>query len=152
MLQQTNSDKICEKQFHTKIFLLEMLNETKERNSHINFSNILPLAIMCNGQKVLSDKTASPLVNARWLTVISRTAKFLFTTVSPYGPPQKDTIVRWVKNTWKKYKRVNTKNFSSQSCISSARSKADNMGMDLNTILKMRCWSRQHFKSFILHS
>ena len=65
MLQQTNSDKICEKQFHTKIFLLEMLNETQERNSHINFSNILPLAIMSNGQKVLSDKTASPLVNAR---------------------------------------------------------------------------------------
>ena len=65
MLQQTNSDKICENQFHTKRFLLEMLNETKERNSHINFSNILPSAIVSNGQKVLSDKTASQSVNAR---------------------------------------------------------------------------------------
>ena len=25
--------------------------------------------------------------------------KFLFTTVSPCGPPHKDTIARWVKNT-----------------------------------------------------
>ena len=25
--------------------------------------------------------------------------KFLFTTVSPFGPPHKDTIAGWVKNT-----------------------------------------------------
>ena len=68
--------------------------------------------------------------------------KFLFTTVSPYGPPHKDTIARWVKNTLTQA-GVNTNIFSSHSCRSSASSKADNMGVDLDNILKMGCWSRQ---------
>ena len=68
--------------------------------------------------------------------------KFLFTTVSPYGPPHKDTIARWVKNTLTQA-GVNTDIFSSHSCRSSASSKADNMGVDLDNILKMGCWSRQ---------
>ena len=62
--------------------------------------------------------------------------KFLFTTVSPYGPPHKDTIARWVKNTLTQA-GVNTNIFSSHSCRSSASSKASNMGMDLDNILKM---------------
>ena len=74
--------------------------------------------------------------------------KFLFATVSPYGPPHKDTIARWVKNTLAQA-GVNTKIFSSHSCRSSASSKAGNMGMDLDTILKMGSWSRQStFRKF----
>ena len=68
--------------------------------------------------------------------------KFLFTTVSPYGPSHKDTIATWVKNTLTQA-AVNTNFFSSHSCRSSASSKADNMGMDLDTILKMGCWCQQ---------
>ena len=67
---------------------------------------------------------------------------FLFTTVSPYGLPHKDIIARWVKNTLAQT-GVNAKNFSSHSCKSSVSSKADNMNVDLDTILKMGCWSRQ---------
>ena len=67
-------------------------------------------------------------------------AKFLFTIVSPYGPPQKDTIATWVKNT-RAQAGVNTKSFSSRSCRSSASIKAHNMGVDMDTILKMVCWS-----------
>ena len=62
-------------------------------------------------------------------------AEFLFTTVRPYGPPHKDTLARWVKNTLTQA-GVNTSNFSSHSCRSSASNKAD-MGVDLDTILKM---------------
>ena len=65
-------------------------------------------------------------------------AKFLFTTVSPYGPSHKDIIARWMKNTLT-HAEVNTKIFSSYSCRSSAISKANNMGVDLNSILKMGC-------------
>ena len=68
--------------------------------------------------------------------------KFLFTTVSPYGPPHKDAIARWMKNTLTQAE-VNTDIFSSHSCRSSASSKANNMGVDLDNILKMGCWSRQ---------
>ena len=39
--------------------------------------------------------------------------------------------------------RSEYKHFSSHSCRSSASSKADNMGVDLDNILKMGCWSRQ---------
>ena len=60
---------------------------------------------------------------------------FLFTTVSPYGPPHKNTIARWVKNT------LAQAVFSSHSCRSSASSKGDNMAVDLDSILKIRCWS-----------
>ena len=59
--------------------------------------------------------------------------KFLFTTKSPYGPPHKDTIARWVKNTLTQA-GVNTDIFSSHSCRSSASSKANNMGVDLDNI------------------
>ena len=38
---------------------------------------------------------------------------------------------------------VNTNIFSSHSCRSSASSKANNMGVDLDNILKMGCWSRE---------
>ena len=41
--------------------------------------------------------------------------KFLFTNVNPYGPPHKDTIARWVKNTLAQA-GVNAKCFSSYSC------------------------------------
>ena len=67
--------------------------------------------------------------------------KFLFTTISPYGPPHKDTIARWVTHTLTQA-GVNT-NISSHSCRSSASSKADNMSANLDTILRMGCWSRQ---------
>ena len=74
--------------------------------------------------------------------------KFLFTTVSPYGPPHKDTIARWVKNTLTQA-GVNTNTFSSHSFRSSASSKTNNMGVDLDTILKMGCWSREStFRKF----
>ena len=74
--------------------------------------------------------------------------KFLFTTKSPDGPPHKDTIARWVKNTLTQA-GVNTNIFSSHSCRSSTSSKVDNMGVDLDTILKMGCWSRQSiFREF----
>ena len=74
--------------------------------------------------------------------------KFLFITVSPYGPPHKDTIGRWVKNTLTQT-GVNTKIFTSHSCRSCDSSKADNMGVDLDTILKMLFWSRQStFRKF----
>ena len=44
---------------------------------------------------------------------------------------------------------MNTNVFSSHSCRSSASSKADNMGVDMDTILKMGCWSRQStFRKF----
>ena len=68
--------------------------------------------------------------------------KVLVTTVSPYGPLHKGKITRWVKSTPTKAE-VSTKNFSSHSCRSSASSNANNMGMDLNIILKMARWSRQ---------
>ena len=75
-------------------------------------------------------------------------AKFLFNTVSPYGQPHKDTIARWVKNTLARA-GVNTNIFSSHSCRSSAINKADNMGVDLDAIQKMGCWSRQStFRKF----
>ena len=61
--------------------------------------------------------------------------KCLFMTVSPYGPTYKDTIARWVKNTLTQA-GVNTNIFSSHSCRSSASSKANNMGVDLDNILK----------------
>ena len=61
--------------------------------------------------------------------------KFLFTTASPYGPPHKYTIARWVKNRLTQA-GVNTNILSSHSCRS-ASSKANNMGMDLDNILKM---------------
>ena len=64
--------------------------------------------------------------------------KFLFTTLSLYVPPHKDRIVRWVKNTLTQA-GVNTNNFSSHSCRSSASSKVSNMGVDLDNILKMGC-------------
>ena len=64
--------------------------------------------------------------------------KFLFTTVSHYGPPYKETIVRWVKNTLTQA-GVNINIFSSHSWRSSASGKADNMGVDLDTMLKMGC-------------
>ena len=74
--------------------------------------------------------------------------KFLFTTVSPYGPPHKDTIAIWEKNTLTQA-GVNTNIFSSHSCRSSASSKVDNMGVDLDNILKMACWSQQStFRKF----
>ena len=73
--------------------------------------------------------------------------KFSFTTVNPYASPHKDPITRWVKNTFTKA-GMNTKMFSCHSCRSSASSKADNMGVDLDTILKMGCWiDNQHFES-----
>ena len=65
--------------------------------------------------------------------------KFLFTTVSPYGPPHKDTTARWVKNTLTQAGVIT--DIFSHSCRLSASSKADNMGVDLD-ILKMGCWSR----------
>ena len=68
--------------------------------------------------------------------------KFLFTTKSPYGPPHKDTIARWVKNTLTQA-GVNTNIFSSHSCRSSATSKVDNMDVGLDSILKTGWWSRQ---------
>ena len=58
--------------------------------------------------------------------------------VSPYESPRKDTIARWVKNTLTE-PGVNTKVFSSQSCTSSASSNAENMGVDLDNILKLSC-------------
>ena len=64
--------------------------------------------------------------------------KFLFTTKSPYGPPDKDTIARWVKNTLTQA-GVNTDIFSCHSCKSSASSKVDNMDVDLDNIPKMGC-------------
>ena len=64
--------------------------------------------------------------------------KFLFITVSPYGPPHKDAIARWVNNTLAQA-RVNRNIFSSHSCRLSASRWADNMDMDLDTILKMGC-------------
>ena len=67
--------------------------------------------------------------------------KFLITTISPYGPPHKDTIARWVKNTLTKSSSEYI--FSSHSCRLSASSKANNMGLDLDAILKMGCWSQQ---------
>ena len=74
--------------------------------------------------------------------------KFLFTTVSSYDPPHRDTIVRWVKNTLAQA-GVNTNIFSSHSYRSSASIKADNMGVNLDTILKMGCWSQQSiFRKF----
>ena len=73
---------------------------------------------------------------------VAHTIFFFFTTVSPYGPPYKDTIARWVKNTLAQA-GANRKTFSSHSCRSSASSKADNMDVDLDTILKMGCWSLQ---------
>ena len=74
--------------------------------------------------------------------------KFLFTTASPYGPAHKDTIAKWVKNTLTQA-GVNTNTFSSHSCRSSASSKANNMGADLDNILKMGCWSRESaFRNF----
>ena len=74
--------------------------------------------------------------------------KFLFTTVSHYGPPHKDTIAIWEKNTLTQA-GVNTNIFSSHSCRSSASSKVDNMGVDLDNILKMACWSQQStFRKF----
>ena len=74
--------------------------------------------------------------------------KCLFTTVSPCGPSQSDTIARWVKNKLAQT-GVNTKIFSSHSCRSSASSKDDNMGVDLDTILKLRYWSQQStFRKF----
>ena len=63
--------------------------------------------------------------------------KILFTTISPYGPPHKDTIARWVTHTVTQA-GVNT-NISSHSCRSSASSKANNMGADLDTVLRMGC-------------
>ena len=39
--------------------------------------------------------------------------------------------------------RSEYRHFSSHSCRSSASSKADNMGVDFDNILKMGCWSRQ---------
>ena len=64
--------------------------------------------------------------------------EFLFTTLRPNGPPHKDTLARWVKNTLTQA-GVNTSNFSSHSCRSAASNKADNMGVDLDAILKMGC-------------
>ena len=75
-------------------------------------------------------------------------AKFLFANVNPYGPPHKDAIARWVKNTLAQA-GVNTKCFSSYSCRYSASSKADKMGVDLDTVLKIGSWSRQStFRKF----
>ena len=54
MLQQTNFDKICENQFRTKRLLLKMLKETKERISHINFSNILQSVIVSVRQNCIT--------------------------------------------------------------------------------------------------
>ena len=74
--------------------------------------------------------------------------EFFFTTASPYGPPHKDTIARWVKNTLAQA-GVNTKIFSFHSCRLTSSSKANNMGVDLDTILKMGCCSRQStFRKF----
>lgn len=58
--------------------------------------------------------------------------KFLLSHVSPYGPPHKDTIATDGPET-----ENNTKTFSSHSCTSSGSSKAENMGADLEDILKM---------------
>ena len=73
---------------------------------------------------------------------VSHTIFSLLTTVNPYGLPRKGTLGRFVKNTLTQA-RVNTKSFSFFSCRSSVSSKADNMGVDLDTILKMGCWRRQ---------
>ena len=73
---------------------------------------------------------------------VSHTIFSLFTTVSLYVLPRKDTSGRFVKNTLTQ-ERVNTKSFSFFSCRSSVSSKADNMGVNLDTILKMGCWRRQ---------
>ena len=74
--------------------------------------------------------------------------KFLFTTLSPYGPSHKDTIARWVKYTLARA-GVNSNIFSFYSCRSFASCKADNMDVNMDTILKMGCWSRQSaFRKF----
>ena len=62
--------------------------------------------------------------------------KLLFTVVSRCGPPHKDILARWVKNTLTKA-GLNTKMFSSHSCRSFASSKAKNMSVDLGNILRM---------------
>ena len=61
---------------------------------------------------------------------------FLFTTVSPYGPPHN-------RHNSLTQTGVNTNIFSPHSCRSSASSKANNMSVDLDNILKMGCWSRE---------
>ena len=66
--------------------------------------------------------------------------KFMFTTASPDDPPHKDTIARWMKNTLT-HAEVNTNIFSSYICRLSASSKTNNMGVDLDNILKMGSWS-----------
>ena len=74
--------------------------------------------------------------------------KFLFTTVTPYGPPHKEAIARRVNYTLAQA-GVNTNFFSSHTCRSYASSNAINMGVDLDTILKLGCWSRQStFRKF----
>ena len=55
--------------------------------------------------------------------------------VVPYGPPHKDTIARWIRNTLTQAE-VNTKIFSSHSCRSFASSKVKNMDVDLNNTQK----------------
>ena len=72
----------------------------------------------------------------RWTEYNVAHTKFLFTTVSPYGPPHKDTIARLVKHTLTQA-GVNTNIFSFHSFRPSVSSKTDNMGVDLDTILKL---------------
>ena len=63
-----------------------MLNETKERISHLSFSNLRKVKLfqsffsytssfvmVSNGKKVLSHKIASLPLNVQWLTVTSST-------------------------------------------------------------------------------